>query len=1009
MFQGNGNCSTINAGFLIRLTRMGAKVEGESYKPGYYATGDLNVDANGWRSPYYEEKTSNGLLCNGFMTKPTTAYSEYDKEMLKRTMLEHEAIFRQQVYELHRVYKIQRDLMKQCQNQEIYVHPILANASQTNSPSQIPQNGAKMIWQMQMPPVSTTYRKAPVAEHNDTNHSLKFLREGSVQSSPNGFPSSDIALNTKRGTFDLQLPADYYIDTDNASENKPIDFLGVASDTKPPNDADVTLVSAEGLGRFSDNSSTSGLQSTNNLGGRQVTDLNEPITGMYMGRTNGSLSRGLSYTLQNSWHQSVLRSSTTNFSFNKEYSKDKHTDEGTSSNFFDASAKIRQEEKPLADKGKQVSNINFFTPRYSDVDLQKSFKASDGRSASNSQYTYQGQNSSVGWFARSPLEASAINNFAILDRPRHSRLAILAAPVSIPHIDHPSVASPIGSCTVDPRSSVINNATFQSSPSFNGSSTVNSHTSLSAMTQSIGGSIHKLKNFDNLHGHHPGLPLDSLPALRSRYQVAISSDLEQNNSLMFEHSAQQSHEDPHFANGKGTKNFNLNEALSDGQDDVLVEQERKCVGSLQDSKGEGSVFGIPWLKNKSTCADPAGLEKSGKVFGHSNGTATEMKNNKDMTGTALNFCNLTDSASTFVGFGIKKDVASEDSTARTHLTCNKTQESARCLPLSCEKHVPPIDGQATEGVIKKSGAPMRNFIDLNDDVPNEDNSESSVVSHECHVASLQNNHAKHTFMIDLERPPCEDGAAWTSHQERTPSGKLDASKEAGTYFKSSIAAAENIVALSMDVPTTADTPDDMLQWFAELAVSSIDDHAQQGDVQDCINNSNDDDLDSFESLTLKLEETKIGEHWSRPQAPAMANDEQTVSTVNLLSKPKRGQQRRRRQKRDFQKDILPGLSTLPRPEIIEDIQLLEGLVQASGGSWESSLTRRGRYGGRTRGRKPRRNLSVTVEEEAQVSPPAKPDAADLEADDKGMIGWGRTTRRCRRPRCPSGNNIAAAS
>lgn len=241
--------------------------------------------------------------------------------------------------------------MKQCQNQEIYVHPILANASQTNSPSQIPQNGAKMIWQMQMPPVSTTYRKAPVAEHNDTNHSLKFLREGSVQSSPNGFPSSDIALNTKRGTFDLQLPADYYIDTDNASENKPIDFLGVASDTKPPNDADVTLVSAEGLGRFSDNSSTSGLQSTNNLGGRQVTDLNEPITGMYMGRTNGSLSRGLSYTLQNSWHQSVLRSSTTNFSFNKEYSKDKHTDEGTSSNFFDASAKIRQEEKPLADKG----------------------------------------------------------------------------------------------------------------------------------------------------------------------------------------------------------------------------------------------------------------------------------------------------------------------------------------------------------------------------------------------------------------------------------------------------------------------------------------------------------------------------------------------------------------------------------------------------------------------------------------------------------------------------------
>jgi hypothetical protein len=372
---------------------MGAKVEGGSYMPGYYATGDLNMEANGRWSPYYEEKTPNGQLCNGFTTKLTNGYSDFDKEMLKHTMLEHEAIFRQQVsaheinkhlinashctkivsispliewfisvkphnpltaqvYELHRVYQLQRDMMKQYQSKEVYAYPMLTDTSQTNSPSQVPQNGGKVMWQMPVLPSSTTYRKAPVAVRNDTNQaSIKFLREGSVQSSPNGFPSSDVAPKRKQHTFDLQLPADHYVDDDNASENKPIDFLGLTSDTKPQNDADLTLVSAEGLWRLSDNSSTSGLRVTNNLGCRQVADLNEPATGIDMGRANGSVSRGLSHTLENPWHQSVVRSGTTNFNFNKEYTKDKHADEGTSSNFFDASAKIRQEEKLLINKG----------------------------------------------------------------------------------------------------------------------------------------------------------------------------------------------------------------------------------------------------------------------------------------------------------------------------------------------------------------------------------------------------------------------------------------------------------------------------------------------------------------------------------------------------------------------------------------------------------------------------------------------------------------------------------
>jgi hypothetical protein len=97
------------------------------------------------------------------------------------------------------------------------------------------------------------------------------------------------------------------------------------------------------------------LPTIGNLGGHHVADLNEPILGTSMGRPNGSVSRGPLYSLDNSWQQSAWRSSVTNNSFNKEYTIDKRTNEGTSSNFFDTSSRIKQEEKPFIDKGNTLT------------------------------------------------------------------------------------------------------------------------------------------------------------------------------------------------------------------------------------------------------------------------------------------------------------------------------------------------------------------------------------------------------------------------------------------------------------------------------------------------------------------------------------------------------------------------------------------------------------------------------------------------------------------------------
>ena len=76
---------------------MGTKLQCESYQLGYSSMRNLNEDSSGIWSPYYEDKTLNEHLYNGFMLRPVNEYSGYDKEMLKRTMLEHEATFRKQV------------------------------------------------------------------------------------------------------------------------------------------------------------------------------------------------------------------------------------------------------------------------------------------------------------------------------------------------------------------------------------------------------------------------------------------------------------------------------------------------------------------------------------------------------------------------------------------------------------------------------------------------------------------------------------------------------------------------------------------------------------------------------------------------------------------------------------------------------------------------------------------------------------------------------------------------
>lgn len=82
---------------------MGTKVHCESLFTGYHhhSMRDLNNESNGCRWPLFygdNNKTSaNDQSYNGFPSQTTFGF---DKEVVRRTMLEHEAVFKTQVTDL---------------------------------------------------------------------------------------------------------------------------------------------------------------------------------------------------------------------------------------------------------------------------------------------------------------------------------------------------------------------------------------------------------------------------------------------------------------------------------------------------------------------------------------------------------------------------------------------------------------------------------------------------------------------------------------------------------------------------------------------------------------------------------------------------------------------------------------------------------------------------------------------------------------------------------------------
>ncbi|XWS40934.1 hypothetical protein CRYUN_Cryun17cG0038500 [Craigia yunnanensis] len=187
---------------------------------------------------------------------------------------------------------------------------------------------------------------------------------------------------------------------------------------------------------------------------------------------------------------------------------------------------------------------------------------------------------------------------------------------------------------------------------------------------------------------------------------------------------------------------------------------------------------------------------------------------------------------------------------------------------------------------------------------------------------------------------------------------------------------------------------DSLHWFAKIVTSCWSD--TENDVGSangaCLEDSIPDGIDIFEFMTLNLTETKVEEYCYNPEVQENKKSEDT-----LPRRPRRGQARRGRQRKDFQRDVLPSLTSLSRNEVTEDFQMIEGLIRAIGGNWQSSLTQKNNAKGSTgRGRK-RAGGSAPPTTTEDCSNQFQKMKTGLE--ERSLTGWGKRTRRPPRQRC----------
>lgn len=227
-----------------------------------------------------------------------------------------------QVYELHRLYRIQKDLMHEFQSRGLYRSSIVAETSQSNSftSRKWSECTEKISQTSHLYGGNTNYGKTPFAGNERLHNSS--IREGSVQSDHipllNGTSQKDKEIDyrsRKRRKYDLQLPADVYVDIEDSDVWGQKNFTVSSSSAIIPKNGTYSLCSDDDVKlTLGSNQHVSNTTAHIDVSTCRLVDLNKPTTEVGFERPVDSAPvQLLGLNTVSKWNQSQhssLRSST---------------------------------------------------------------------------------------------------------------------------------------------------------------------------------------------------------------------------------------------------------------------------------------------------------------------------------------------------------------------------------------------------------------------------------------------------------------------------------------------------------------------------------------------------------------------------------------------------------------------------------------------------------------------------------------------------------------------------
>nr|GEU35288.1 hypothetical protein [Tanacetum cinerariifolium]GEW08634.1 hypothetical protein [Tanacetum cinerariifolium] len=867
---------------------MGTEVHCKSSFEGYYSMRDVNEDSNSssWPLFYGDNKAlTNGHYYNGFVPRTVAdAYPGRDKEAIKQKMLEHEAIFKNQVFELHRLYRRQRDMMEEVKRKEYHKHRMSVDASSSSSllPSQRPyEDGHK--WQIPSFPLTHSTSARPSIFGAEKNNSpLSCSKENNSIKDSKGVEGRPSKVRKK--LFDLELPPDDNVDHDEHEEMQ----------YKQPSEES----------SYKDTSSGQFVKGSNGLA-----DLNEPIHVEEAVAHASVKPRGPQFNTPSGELFGKAQSGRANGPFNPSVSQ-----------FISPTGEYF--EKAQNGQANGAINHSLLEGKSNGRDWLSNMRET-GNSRSNMKFT-------PGTYT----DHSRFNQTSLPFPPSRTN-------ASYPYMNATDLANSWGK----PNGSFTNKLTsFQKQPSFLSS----------PQSHGIYGDKWRMNGCYTPNGFHHG----SSSGSKDVYTRLPSDTYDQRNRNNLEDKSHSFFKGSNFIDLTGS---NIGIDLNDDSN-----TERKCDKTVP-----------PWLQNKPVICNKDSrldncVENNGKILGNP----------------------------VFGNSCVSKNESSSLVSTSASLRCLdngkiKMETENRGFDMNVAWDDPENKQIDVEDVnLEKETDKIKNHFDLNSCLTEDDD----LIVRESDKSSSEKMKTI-TMDIDLEAPAVPE-----AEEEET----INEVKKIDDFDYESV---EKMAAEAMVAMIGISNQQDQVGSTSEVAVCSDDNEIDKGRllllveaVENARSVSN--ELDEYEELTLQLEETKEEDYMPKPLAPDFPEPVEAGPT-----RPRRGQARRGRPRRDFQRDILPGLVSLSRHEVTEDLQTFGGLMKATGHSWNVGLTRRNG----TRGR--RKSVAVAVEPPPPAIPPPPPPPApplseqlnNMEAvglDERSLTGWGKTTRRPRRQRCAAGTSVA---